>query len=970
MENRRIITFSFLVVFGGLIAIIPFLGNGYDDKTTHPTLTQEIVKFYNQSFPQKQIGREEMELVIKGSVEEDYFGRWMRHFYDPVHKRGLNFLGKEWQSSKDWAKDTLAQATYKIQDIGQKTLYGKVKDIFSGETDYSWDRAVYEYTWGDKKRAFESLGHTLHLLEDAAVPDHTRNDPHPGIGSVVKDTLSGFAPEWILSKFEHSHSLNSSPYESFAKFNRDNTDIVSQLKNKKLFLVSSPDEAIEKMATYSNKNFFSGDTILTKYTYPNIDFYKELGLASDKIVLGINFVDGEEVNLVRMQKSIDVKTGSIISTYSLKDPKDIVLSNYWSLLSKQAVLHGAGVIKLFFDEVEKEKQNKVLYEKNKSWLTKKLASIISGKNNNSDSKEIASSLGGLGTRLPTGQADNDNPPSLASKPLEAKLGATAIKEKPKSAEVILASQKPAAPILPVQLPSPPSIQPPPAPKHISKDTSDQLPIAGAGGGSSSTNSQADTTPPSAPVISSPTENYISSSTSLAFSGTAETNSNINQTFNGLTSSVTNLGSWILNLTNLLQGTSTINFYATDSAGNKSSGAARTFFIDSTSPSASLTVSECSSSLSADACLVATSTVNVSWSSAASDLDHYIVECEKSGAACASFPNLLNTTSTSTTYTLPTDNSSYTFKSKAVDIYGNVSSQQTQVVELATRPLVINEIAWAGTSAARASDEWIEIFNPTSRTINLASTTLVSETDGNPDIELSGTLASKAYYLIERNDDNTISDITASSTVSFSSGLNNSGEVLALKKGSAVFDRTPTVASCGGWCGGSNSGSYPTMERYDFEANGESSGNWSSYAGILANGKNADNVNIAGTPGKRNSINYFLDVTGSSLGASKTIKKSNSPYLITSEFTVQSGATMTVEPGVVIKFYNTSSSLKINGALNAAGTSAENIVFTSFKDDTYAGDTNADGTNTSPTAGDWASIKILAAGSIIDRSVIK
>ncbi|MDP3710827.1 MAG: right-handed parallel beta-helix repeat-containing protein, partial [bacterium] len=47
-----------------------------------------------------------------------------------------------------------------------------------------------------------------------------------------------------------------------------------------------------------------------------------------------------------------------------------------------------------------------------------------------------------------------------------------------------------------------------------------------------------------------------------------------------------------------------------------------------------------------------------------------------------------------------------------------------------------------------------------------------------------------------------------------------------------------------------------------------------------------------------------------------------------------------------------------------------IVFTSFKDDTYAGDTNADGTNTSPTAGDWASIKILAAGSIIDRSVIK
>src|SRR3989344_5400480 len=47
-----------------------------------------------------------------------------------------------------------------------------------------------------------------------------------------------------------------------------------------------------------------------------------------------------------------------------------ILNNYWDLLSQQAVLHGTGVIKFFFDEVEKEKKTKVLYNKNKNWFQK------------------------------------------------------------------------------------------------------------------------------------------------------------------------------------------------------------------------------------------------------------------------------------------------------------------------------------------------------------------------------------------------------------------------------------------------------------------------------------------------------------------------------------------------------------------------------------------------------------------------
>ena len=77
---------------------------------------------------------------------------------------------------------------------------------------------------------------------------------------------------------------------------------------------------------------------------------------------------------------------------------------------------------------------------------------------------------------------------------------------------------------------------------------------------------------------------------------------------------------------------------------------------------------------------------------------------------------------------------------------------------------------------------------------------------------------------------------------------------------------------------------------------------------------------------------------------------NSPYVLTGNVTVNTGYTLTIEPGVVVKPKQTNTGLIINGTLNATG-----VTFTSYKDDFHGGDTNLDGSISWPLPGDWYQI---------------
>ena len=108
-------------------------------------------------------------------------------------------------------------------------------------------------------------------------------------------------------------------------------------------------------------------------------------------------------------------------------------------------------------------------------------------------------------------------------------------------------------------------------------------------------------------------------------------------------------------------------------------------------------------------------------------------------------------------------------------------------------------------------------------------------------------------------------------------------------------------------------------------------------------------------------------------------KANSPYCLRGRMELSADETLTIEAGTVIKFEDAflqsgvmrGSHLDLFGRLDIKGTAQEPVIFTSIRDDEYAGDTNEDGTATSPTKGDWDIINLYGlAEKKIDYAIFK
>lgn len=159
-------------------------------------------------------------------------------------------------------------------------------------------------------------------------------------------------------------------------------------------------------------------------------------------------------------------------------------------------------------------------------------------------------------------------------------------------------------------------------------------------------------------------------------------------------------------------------------------------------------------------------------------------------------------------------------------------------------VVINEVAWAG-SADSSSDEWIELYNPTSQPADLSGWTLVD--DGSTVIDLSGVVPAKGYYLIE-DAETVVNPNTADLVAGLS--LANTGDSLQLFDESAnLIDSTNSTG--GAWFAGSSS-TYASMERISALSSGDDPANWASSTGMGSMATASAGSLIIGTPGLLNS----------------------------------------------------------------------------------------------------------------------
>jgi parallel beta-helix repeat protein len=126
---------------------------------------------------------------------------------------------------------------------------------------------------------------------------------------------------------------------------------------------------------------------------------------------------------------------------------------------------------------------------------------------------------------------------------------------------------------------------------------------------------------------------------------------------------------------------------------------------------------------------------------------------------------------------------------------------------------------------------------------------------------------------------------------------------------------------------------------------------SSYAVYVYLYNHSADISLSGNTATNNGRNG-VRLNGSVTGTVTFDGDPNLPFVIDSYLDIGGEASLTLAPGAIVKFISTAGDMDIWGTLVADAGGGDRIYFTSIKDDSIGGDTNNDGTDTSPEVNDW------------------
>jgi hypothetical protein len=223
-----------------------------------------------QGVRQEFNGRTVTAWAGEGGIREDDGVRFFRHFHDPLKSwatSGLVFLGQH-QPSILWM-----QRATECQDwtwsAARCLFYGALTAASPGERDEAW------------AETFRAVGQLMHLVVDASVPEHTRNDPHPLGG------LFGSYEYWAQTQHGRPGSATEAAFikkylegpvlPDLNLLARATNEVaapipVAHLIDSKTYRGIDPNATLTAaigIAEFSNANFFSEDSGYRRFLAPD-----------------------------------------------------------------------------------------------------------------------------------------------------------------------------------------------------------------------------------------------------------------------------------------------------------------------------------------------------------------------------------------------------------------------------------------------------------------------------------------------------------------------------------------------------------------------------------------------------------------------------------------------------------------------------------------------------------------------------